>query len=228
MHRTLPHIKIAVPEQLYQRDPDSSVIGQKIIEHSIFMIEEIGFEAYTFKKLGERIGSPESTIYRYFENKHVLLVYLISWYWSWLEYRVVLSTANIDEPQLRLAKALQTITHTVKDDTAFSHISESRLQKIVVAESAKAFLTKSVDEENKAGYFISYQRLTQRLTQMIAEIDSDFKYPKTLVTTILEGYHQQRFFREHLSALSDCPQDENMLSDFYNMLTFSLLHNGGK
>lgn len=226
MHRILSHIKIAVPEQVYLKNPDSTDIGQNIIEQSILMIDKLGFEAYTFKKLGEKIGSPESTIYRYFENKHMLLIYLISWYWSWMEYRVVLSTVNVDKPDKRLAKALETITHTVKDDTNFTHISESRLQKIVVAESAKAFLTKAVDKENKAGYFVSYQRLTQRLAALIQETDPQFTYPKTLVTTILEGYHQQRFFREHLSALSDCVEDENMLTHFYNTLTFSLLQNG--
>ena len=59
---------------------------------------EIGFENFTFKKLGEQIGSNESSIYRYFESKHKLMLYLSSWYWAWIEYRLVFATNNINNP----------------------------------------------------------------------------------------------------------------------------------
>lgn len=226
MHRLLAHIKIEVSPQLYLKNPDSTEVGRRIIEHSIVLIEELGFEAYTFKKLGERIGSPESTVYRYFENKHMLLVYLISWYWSWLEYRVVLSTINVSKPQEALQKALAVLTQAITDDTNFSHISESTLQKIVIAESSKAFLTKEVDEENQKGYFVSYQRLVSRMVELVRESDPNFTYPKTLVTIIIEGYHQQRFFADHFPGLTDCSQAKQSLQDFFNILTFSLLKNG--
>jgi len=226
MHRLLAHIKIEVSPQLYLKNPDSTAVGRRIIEHSIELIEELGFESYTFKKLGERIGSPESTIYRYFENKHMLLVYLISWYWSWLEYRVVLSTINVSKPQEALQKALAVLTQAITDDTNFSHISESTLQKIVIAESSKAFLTKEVDEENQKGYFVSYQRLVSRMVELVLESDPSFNYPKTLVTIIIEGYHQQRFFADHFPGLTDCSQPKQSLQDFFNILTFSLLKNG--
>lgn len=40
------------------------------------MIYKTGYEAFTFKKLAEDIGTTEAGIYRYFENKYKLLVYL--------------------------------------------------------------------------------------------------------------------------------------------------------
>ena len=49
---------------------------------------EIGFESFTFKKLAAKIESTEASVYRYFENKHKLLIYLVSWYWNWVEYRL--------------------------------------------------------------------------------------------------------------------------------------------
>ncbi|MFT8175893.1 TetR/AcrR family transcriptional regulator, partial [Salmonella enterica] len=85
----LSQIVISVNPKLYVKNPESSELGRKIIQQSILLIDEIGFEAFTFKKLGERIGSNESSLYRYFENKHKLLLYLTSWYWGWMEYRVV-------------------------------------------------------------------------------------------------------------------------------------------
>ncbi len=79
MNNLLLSLKIQVNDKIYVKDPETSSLGRKIIQESILLIDEIGFENFTFKKLGERIGSNESSIYRYFESKHKLLVYLSSW-----------------------------------------------------------------------------------------------------------------------------------------------------
>ena len=84
-------LHITISPDLYTKDPESSVLGQKIVSKSIEMIDRLGFEDFTFKKLGLEIGSNESSVYRYFDSKHALLVYLINWYWSWIEYRLVFS-----------------------------------------------------------------------------------------------------------------------------------------
>ena len=68
MDRLLANLRINIPSSVYIKDPESSDLGKRIIEHSICLIDEIGIEAFTFKKLGDAIGSNESSIYRYFEN----------------------------------------------------------------------------------------------------------------------------------------------------------------
>ena len=73
MNTLLSNFKISVNPDIYLKDPESSELGRKIINHSIALIDELGFEQFTFKKLGVRIASNESSIYRYFENKHMLL-----------------------------------------------------------------------------------------------------------------------------------------------------------
>ena len=85
MKTLLSNIKIEIPTGIYLKDPESSTLGKKIIENSIILLEEIGFEDFNFKKLGANIGSNESSIYRYFESKHKLLMYLTAWYWGWVE-----------------------------------------------------------------------------------------------------------------------------------------------
>ena len=65
-------IQITLNERLYLRDPQATDLGKKIIKHSILLIDEIGFEAFTFKKLASRMSSTEASVYRYFENKHML------------------------------------------------------------------------------------------------------------------------------------------------------------
>ena len=99
-------ININVGSELYLKNPDSSDLGKKIISNSILLIDELGFEVFTFKKLSIKINSPESSIYRYFENKHTLLIYLVSWYWKWIEYQLVFATANINSSKEKLIKSI--------------------------------------------------------------------------------------------------------------------------
>ena len=145
----LYNIKIKINENIYVKDPETSALGKKIIQESILLIDDIGFESFTFKKLGEKIGSNESSIYRYFENKHKLMVYLSSWYWSWMEYRLVFATTNITDPQKKLDKAIAIVTEQIFDDETTAHIDESVLNRIMIAEFTKTLQTKEVDEENK-------------------------------------------------------------------------------
>ena len=70
MQKLLSNLKITINENIFLKDPESSDLGKRIVENSILLIDEIGFDDFTFKKLGAKIGSNESSIYRYFENKH--------------------------------------------------------------------------------------------------------------------------------------------------------------
>ena len=102
MHELLKNLQIKVNEKTYLKDPESSDLGKRIIENSITLINDIGFEAFTFKKLGVLIHSNESSVYRYFENKHKLLLYLTAWYWAWIEYHIVIKTFSISDPKKKL------------------------------------------------------------------------------------------------------------------------------
>lgn len=204
MERLLQGVQIKINEKLFLKDPESSGLGKKIIQFSIQLINEIGFESFTFKKLGHQIGSNESSIYRYFENKHKLLVYLTSWYWGWMEYQLVFATHNIKNPKEKLLKSIIIITREIKEDSAFSHVNEVLLNQIVINEYSKAYLTKEVDAENKEGYYAIYKRLVGRLSEMIAEVDADYEYPTSLASTILENGLHQHYLREHFPSLTDC------------------------
>ena len=84
--------QITLNKRLFVRDPQNTALGKKIIKHSILLIDEIGFEAFTFKKLARRMSSTEASVYRYFENKHMLLLYLVSWFWEWVTYLIDIHT----------------------------------------------------------------------------------------------------------------------------------------
>ena len=116
MNTVLSNLKIQINEKIFVKNPETSDLGKKILEQSILLIDDIGFDNFTFKKLGEKIGSNESSIYRYFENKHKLLVYLSSWYWSWMEYKLVFATANILDPKEKLKIAITIVTEKVTEE----------------------------------------------------------------------------------------------------------------
>lgn len=218
MERLMQSIRIGINDKIYVKDPESSDLGKRIIEQSILMIDEMGFESFTFRKLGERIKSNESSIYRYFENKHKLLLYLTSWYWGWLEYKMVFATNGIADRSEKLRKAIEILTQTVQQDVTFSHIDEVLLSKIVINEYSKSYLTKEVDQENKEGYFIIYKRLVNRLYEMIVSLDGDYPYPSSLASTVLEGSLHQYFLKEHFPMLTDCNQTTTPTQYFTDMV----------
>ena len=222
MNTVLSNLKIQVNEKIYVKDPETSALGKKIIEQSILLIDEIGFDNFTFKKLGDKIGSNESSLYRYFENKHKLLVYLSSWYWSWMEYKLVFATNNISDPKEKLRKAITIITEKVEDDNSTEHINEAILNKIIIAEFTKTLHTKEVDEENKEGFFLIYKRVINRIVSIVNEVNPNYPYAKSLVSTIVEGSLHQHFLTEHLTTITDC-NDSVSTTQFYLNLTENVL-----
>ncbi|MEY2629682.1 MAG: hypothetical protein RLZZ469_577 [Bacteroidota bacterium] len=222
MNSILSNITITVNPKLFVKNPETSDLGKKIIEKSILLIDEIGFENFTFKKLGEQIGSNESSIYRYFESKHKLLLYLSSWYWGWLEYRMVISTTNIPDPMEKLKRAITIVTEKIEDDSTTLHINESILNKIIIAEFTKTLLTKEVDEENKEGFFLVYKRVINRIIDIIQEVNPDYAFAKSLASSIVEGSLHQHFLKDHLKTITNC-NENNSPTQFYIDLAQKIL-----
>jgi AcrR family transcriptional regulator len=222
MNATSSRIKIQVHEKIYVKDPETSILGKNIIKESILLIEDIGFDNFTFKKLGVQIHSNESSIYRYFENKHKLLLYLSSWYWSWIEYKLFLATVNIDNSLEKLIKAITVVTEKIEDDLTTEHINESVLNKIIITEFTKTLHTKEVDEENKEGFFLIYKTVITRLVTLINEVDPAYPYAKSLASSIIEGALHQQFLRAHLKTITNC-NEEISPTEFYVNLILTLL-----
>lgn len=225
MKRLSEKIKIRVSGKLYLRDPDESSLGRSIVAESIVLIDKIGFESFTFRKLAEQINSTEASIYRYFENKHKLLIYLISWYWNWVEYRLVFATNNIESGEEKMRIAINMLASPVsEEDPNLEHVNEIALHNIVIAESAKAYLTKGVDKENREGSFSSYKSLCLGIVEFVKEINPNYEFPASLVSTVIEGAHHQKYFSEHLPSLSDTPKNDNeAIARFLTKLVFNTL-----
>ena len=216
-------LQIKMNEKLFLRDPEQTELGKKIIQHSIQIIHQHGFESFTFKKLAEEIESTEAGIYRYFENKHRLLVYITAWYWSWLQYRVTFTTNNIKNPASKLKKIIELLATTIVDDEKTMHINESLLHQIIIAEGSKAYLTKHVTEDNKDQLFKPYKDLCAMIADVILEYNPKFKYSRSLASTIIEMAHFQIFFMHNLPSLTDFgkTKDELQVVAFLEDLVFN-------
>ncbi len=197
------YLHVQPNEKLYLRDPRQTDLGRKIIKHGILLIDEIGFEKFTFKKLAQRIDSTEASVYRYFENKYNLMVYLMSWYWEWVHYQVDYAVNNIEDPRQRLRMAIGVIVESSKDDPQTEYVNESVLHRIAVVESTKAYHTKLVDEKNRDGFFLNYKSLIRRLVELIKAIDPHFPYPNALASNIVEMACNHYFYAKHLPTLTN-------------------------
>ncbi len=196
-------IKITLNERLYLRDPQETTLGKKMIKHSILLLDEIGFEAFNFKKLSKSMESTEASVYRYFENKHYLLIYLVSWYWEWVSYLIDINTMNIEDPKIRLKKIIETLVFASKENPHIEYVNESVLHRVVIAEGAKAYHTKEVDNENKDGFFINYKQMVEKISQAVLQLCPKFPYPHALASNLFEMANNHIYFAQHLPKLTD-------------------------
>ncbi len=92
-------------------------------------------------------------------------------------------------------------------------------------EAAKALMTKEVDEEDQKGFFDQYYKLGARIAEIIREINPEYQYPKTLVSTVMESSLTQSYYAKHLPGLTDGIAGRDARMDFFQNLVFkSILH----
>jgi AcrR family transcriptional regulator len=216
----LTNVRIDVSDKIFLKDPNTSDLGKDILQKGLIMIDELGLEKFTFKKLAGEIGTTESAVYRYFENKHKLLHYYVSWYWGWLEYNLAFGTANIDSGKKRLETAIKIITRDL-NDVKTAPFDLNCLQRVIIAEGAKSYLTKSVDDENKDGLFIQFKNLCERMSQMILQLAPKYPFAHSLASLFIESHLDQLYFSEHLPSICDLNGNDNTRFKFYNNLIFS-------
>lgn len=210
----------SIPEGLFIKDPLQSKLGKKIISHSILLLDEIGFESFTFKKLAKAMDSNETSLYRYFENKHLLLLFLVVWYWNWVSYLIDYNTKNIEDPNRKLDLIIDNIVDATKENPSVEFVNEKVLHRVMITESSKAYHTKNIDDENKHGFYLSYKNLIQKISDVVLEIDKKFPYPHSFVSNLFEMANNEIFFAEHLPRLTDIKVKNENYDEVAKLLKF--------
>ena len=218
-------VSFTVNEKLFLRNPDSSALGKKIVKYGIELIHEIGFDHFTFKKLAIQVETTEASIYRYFENKHRLLLYILNWYWSYMEFLVDYTLKNIQDPKTKLEIILNLLSKDLSENSGILQYNINALNQIIISESSKAYLVKEISDMNKDQVFKPYKDLCAKIATVITEYNPSYKFPRSLSSTLIETSHSQQYFAENLPSLTDLgsekPQKFTLL--FLQNLTFELL-----
>lgn len=216
---------ISVKEQCYLKNPAETKLGERIIGASVQLIAQLGFEKFTFKRLATHIASTEASVYRYFENKHKLLLYLIAWYWTWRFRQLQKITATESNPELKLKLVIGFLCKPVEVDRDIAYINEVELQEIIVSESIKTIHTKEVDDDRKHGYFASFKQCIHFISDCMADINPSYPYCHNLAAMLMDNVQEQQFNFLHFTTLSDLSikKTEKDLQSFFTHLIFSTL-----
>lgn len=196
-------LHFAVSNTIYVKDPESSELGKQIVYQGILLMNRLGFEQFTFKKLAQEMETTEASIYRYFENKHCLLLYILNWYWSFLHYLLNIHLSYSDDVKLQLQYIVKLLTDIPQQKGIDTHMPLDALYNIVIHESNKTYLTQNIDKINKAHMFKPYKELCSLIAGVIKKVQPKYPYPLSLSSTILEMSHLQYYFCNHLPRLTD-------------------------
>ena len=218
-------LSFKVNEHIYLRDPESSELGKQIVKNAIDLIYELGFEHFTFKKLATKMSTTEASIYRYFENKHRLLLYILNWYWSYMEFLVDFTIQNIQDPKEKLTKIITLFTQSLPESVGQLDYNKSFLNQIILSESSKVYLIKEVKEINSFQVFKPYKDLCNKISEVILSLNPTYAYARSLSSTLIETAHSQQYFSKNLPRLTDISneKDEKFVFNFLNQLVFSAL-----
>jgi len=211
--RNMNHILFNISDKLFLRDPQKTDMGQAIVRKSVEMIDIMGFEQFTFKKLSKEVETTEPTIYRYFANKQRLLHYLVDWYWTLMNFRIEYGINNITAPEEKLRICLLLLSGKKGIGSAATYVDEAALYRIVISESDKTFLTKTVDKDYKAGLLSPFRETCKKIADIVHEINPRYPFPHSLVSTAMHAASHQIFYVKHLPLLSDLKDGSKLLND---------------
>jgi hypothetical protein len=171
------------------------------------------------------MSSTEVSIYRYFENKHVLLLYLNCWYWEWVTYLIDVQVTNVKDSSEKLRKAIHCMIHAKTESKLTEYINEGLLFQIIMNESSKTYHISAIDEENKDGFFLPYKALVGRVATIIKEINPKFDYSRSLGSTLYEMINNQLYYAEHLPKLTSLnkKKTEQELEKMVNHFAFGAI-----
>ncbi|MFM6949092.1 MAG: TetR/AcrR family transcriptional regulator [Aquirufa sp.] len=218
-------LSFKVNEKIYLRDPEGTELGKSIVKGAIDLIHQLGFEHFTFKKLALELNTTEATIYRYFENKHRLLLYILNWYWSYMEYLVVIQLQPIENPKSKLERLVELLAHELPESVGQTDYNKKYLHQIVITESSKVYLVKEVKEINQNEVYKPYKDLCSRISDLIQSYNTNYPFPHSLSSTLVETAHSQLFFSSFLPRLTDVGKEnkQKFVEKYLKDLVFKVI-----
>ena len=220
------HIGFKLNDNLFIKDPEGSELGKSIVKNAIDLIYELGFEHFTFKKLSIKIEINEPSIYRYFENKQSLLLYILNWYWSYMNFLLTFKLNNLKDKEEKIKAIIELLTHELPQGREKFDYNRKHLNHIVILEGSKTYFIKEVDKKNKNNLFKVYKDFCGSIAKELKAYNPQYAFPHSLSSTMIETAHQQQFFAAHLPRLTDIHNKKTILYTqiFLENLVFNTLN----
>lgn len=200
---TIKHLYLRPDPALSLKDPEATELGRAILEEGLSLMDELGLEAFTFKKLATHLGSTEVSLYKYFPNKQRLLQYYFQLYWLWLRQVSGRFAEKAATPRVALEEVIACICGVWPKDIASVHLDPHSLRSLVINEGMKSYLHKNVDDDNARRLFAPYKELSAFVAELMVACRKDVPMPRSFATTVIEMAHSLPFAMEHLPSLTE-------------------------
>ena len=204
------HILLRPDAVLHLRNPEATDLGSSMLREGIGLMNEIGLEAFTFRKLAARIGCTEVSLYKYFPNKQRLLQYYFQLYWLWLRQVCGRQVELASDPKEALSSCMHVICGVWPERMPVPQLPPKALRQLLIEEGMKSYLHKNVDEDNARRLFLPYKELSAFLAERMVACRRDVPMPRSFATTILEMAHSLPFAMAHLPSLTELSQRKGM------------------
>ena len=185
------------------KDPESSELGRAILSEGLALMNELGLEAFTFKKLAARLQSTEVSLYKYFPNKQRLLQYYYQLYWLWLRQVSGRHAERSVSPREALERVVEAVCGVWPKEVPGLQLDPHALRALVIDEGMKAYLHKNVDDDNARRLFTPYKELSAFIAELLVACRKDVPMPRSFATTVIEMAHSLPFAMEHLPSLTE-------------------------
>jgi len=86
-------------------DEEINVVRGKMLDEALDLIREYGYEGFSMRKLGHRLGIAAKTIYNYFKNKDEIYLHVLTKGFELLFEAVTTKSSHIKDPFKRLEAA---------------------------------------------------------------------------------------------------------------------------
>lgn len=191
-------------------------VGARILSEGLVLMNRLGLEGFTFKKLADKAGCTEMTVYHYFANKQRMLQYFHQAYWLWLATHCQQEGRNLKDPWDRLRGDIAAICGIWPSDALAGQFDPTALRALVVNEGSKSFLHKDVDADNKLRLFKPYKDLCAHIADEVKACAPRARSPRGFATTLVEMAHSLEFAMHHLPALTELSdkKDRKQLAAF--------------
>ena len=199
----MPSVLLRPDPALSLRDPEQTALGRSMLVGGLELMNEVGLEAFTFRKLALRLGSTEASLYKYFPNKHRLLQYYFQLYWLWLRQLCGREVERSLDPNDALRRSVEAICGVWPRDLPELQLDPRALRLLVIEEGMKSYLHKNVDADNAKRLFAPYKALSAFLAERLTACRRGVPMPRSFATTVIEMAHSLPFAMEHLPSLTE-------------------------